>query len=269
MIAFPPAKINLGLSILRKRPDNYHDIETVFYPIPWRDILEIIPSSDPSFSISGVPVPGNPEENLCVKAYHLVRDYADLPPVRIHLHKLIPPGTGLGGGSSDAAHTLRLLCRIFSIRMDAETLSELALKLGSDCPFFLYDHPMLGEGRGNLLQKTSIDLKGTFIVVAAPGIPVSTAEAYAGGTIGSHTRSVKSTVEDTPLAAWKDELVNDFETTVTALHPEIKSIKKKMYTLGAAYASLTGSGAAVFGLFTAPIDPVKAFGNDLKWSGAL
>src|SRR6478609_5739899 len=180
MISFPPCKINLGLQVVSKRPDGYHNIETCFYPIPWTDILEIIPADVLAFSNSGISIPGKQEENLCLKAYELLRKNFDLKPVKIHLHKVIPMGAGLGGGSSNAAHTLRMLNTIFNLQLNNDQLRQYASQLGSDCSFFIEDEPMMGTGRGEVLENTSVNLKDKFIVLVKPDLHVPTAEAYSG-----------------------------------------------------------------------------------------
>lgn len=233
MIAFPPCKINLGLNILRKRADGFHDIETCFYPVPWTDILEVIPSGKFEFTTSGNPIPGG--ENLCVKAYDLLKP----PPAKIHLHKIIPAGAGLGGGSSDAAWTLRLLNDVFDLKYSKEKLRSLAAQLGSDCAFFIDDGPMIGTGRGEVLTPANISLKGMFIVIIKPDIHVSTAEAYAG-IVPKESKLDIENIQD---------LRNDFEPSIFKKYPLLASIKATLYEAGASYASMSGSGSSVFGLF--------------------
>jgi 4-diphosphocytidyl-2-C-methyl-D-erythritol kinase len=235
MVAFPPCKINLGLNIIRRRPDGYHDIETCFYPVPWTDILEVIPSDKFEFTTSGMAIPG--DDNLCVKAYQLLK----APPAKIHLHKIIPTGAGLGGGSSDAAWTLRLLNDVFDLKHSKEKLKEYAATLGSDCSFFIDDIPMIGKGRGEVLSPSTISLKGKFIVIITPDVHVSTADAYAGIIPGGR----KVEWEGVML----EELKNDFEETIFKKFPEIRSIKEELYKAGAEYASMSGSGSSVYGIF--------------------
>jgi len=242
MIAFPPCKINLGLNVLRKRNDGYHDLETCFYPIPWTDILEVIPSDDFEFTVSGNAIPG--DDNLCVKAYRLL----NAPPAKIHLHKIIPMGAGLGGGSSDAAWTLRLLNDVFGLKLSKDDLKKYAAKIGSDCAFFIDDGPMIGTGRGEVLTPARISLEGKFIVIVKPDVHVSTAEAYAGIKPGSK----HSDIGNIPIEAWKTSLMNDFEETIFEKFPVIRLIKEQLYTAGAVYASMSGSGSAVYGIFNAP-----------------
>ncbi|MEJ0034393.1 MAG: 4-(cytidine 5'-diphospho)-2-C-methyl-D-erythritol kinase [Bacteroidota bacterium] len=229
----PPCKINLGLNVLRKRDDGYHDIETCFYPIPWTDILEIIPSSKFEFTTSGNVIPG--DGNLCIKAYQLLKP----PPAKIHLHKIIPTGAGLGGGSSDAAWTLRLLMMFFSLGLSKDQLRSFAAQIGSDCAFFIEDGPMIGTGRGETLTPANISLKGKFIVIAKPDVHVSTVEAYAG-VIPKESKLDLSNISS---------LKNDFEESVFKKCPAITSIKQQLRDAGAEYASMSGSGSAVYGIF--------------------
>lgn len=269
MVSFPPCKINLGLQVIEKRPDGYHNLETCFYPVPWTDILEIVPSDSFSFTITGDAIPGNPGDNLCVKAYRMVADRYKLPAVSIHLHKIIPTGAGLGGGSSDAAHTLRLLDKLFDLHLGHDTLSDFASRLGSDCAFFVQDKPMTGKGRGEILSYSPVSLAGKFLVIVKPQLHVSTAEAYAGINPQQPVKSVESIIATEPLPRWKDVLSNDFESSVFAEYPEIKSIKDKFYQHDAVYASMSGSGAAVFGIFEQPVDLKLLFPGCSYWSGML
>jgi 4-diphosphocytidyl-2-C-methyl-D-erythritol kinase len=269
MVNFPPCKINLGLNILSKRPDGYHNLETCFFPLPWTDILEIIPSDVSIFSSSGNAIPGRAEENLCLKAYSLLKKDFDLPPVKIHLHKIIPTGAGLGGGSSDAASTLRLLNAIFELNISAANLMSYAASVGSDCAFFIHDKPMLGLGRGEVLTEIDIRLKGKFLMLVNPQIHVATAEAFATVKPNKPEFSLQHVLTTHALNDWKDAVKNDFEESVFEKHPEIKNIKEKMYSLGAIYASMSGSGSSVFGIFDSPIEAEKNFSGQTKWSGIL
>lgn len=250
MIAFPNCKINVGLHILRKRQDNYHDIETIFYPVGLCDVLEILPSkkSEVSFFNTGIAIENN-QNNLCLKAYELIKnDYPDLPPVSIHLHKVIPIGAGLGGGSSDAVATLQLLIKIFSLDISAEQLSMYALKLGSDCPFFLLNKPALATGRGETLTPVEPLLKGYNIVIVFPNIHSNTSKAFSSVKPHPPNESLNILYHN-PVNVWSDSIINDFEETVFAEHPAIKDIKQMLYNAGAEYASLSGSGSSVYGLF--------------------
>lgn len=253
MVSFPPGKINLGLNILRKRSDGYHDIETCFYPVPWTDILEIIPSDEFSFSLSGDSIPGEGHDNLCVKAYRMMQAVYSLPPVKMHLHKIIPMGAGLGGGSSDAAWTLRLLNDIFGLNLAKEVLKEYAARLGSDCAFFIDDIPMIGSGRGEVLTPVKISLKGKFMVIVKPEVHVSTADAYRGVVPQERQKTIIE-VLGMPVADWRSNLTNDFEHTIATKFPVILKIKEALYNRGALYASMSGSGSAVYGIFQDQVD---------------
>jgi 4-diphosphocytidyl-2-C-methyl-D-erythritol kinase len=268
MVYFPVCKINIGLHVLSRRADGYHDIETLFYPVNWTDIMEIIPARDFNFSVSGMNIPGIPEDNICVKAYGMLKRDFDIPPVQLYLHKLIPPGTGLGGGSSDAAFTLKSINNLYSLGMELAQLKAYAAELGSDCPFFLEPSAMLGSGKGDILEPAPIDLHGKFLVIIIPNIHISTAGAYAA------VKPVKTAITlpeifKRPVSAWRDHLHNDFETSVFLKYPEIAEIKDKIYALGAVYASMSGSGSSVFGLFDHPVDLKDNFSGMQCWSGEL
>jgi 4-diphosphocytidyl-2-C-methyl-D-erythritol kinase len=268
MISFPPCKINVGLNVVLKRSDGYHEIETCFYPLPWTDILEIIPADKLEFTQSGLSIPGKPEDNLCVKAYQLLRKDVDLPPVKIHLHKIIPTGAGLGGGSSDGAHALRLLNAVFNLQIATAQLKNYASQLGSDCAFFIEDKPMLGTGRGEILEDAHVSLKGKYMVLVKPEVHISTAEAYASIIPAFNANRVQDVVAK-PIGEWKKLLQNDFETPVFRKHPLIGEIKEKLYQHGATYASMSGSGSSVYGIFENPIDLKKHFPDMVYWSGVL
>jgi 4-diphosphocytidyl-2-C-methyl-D-erythritol kinase len=255
MIRFPNAKINLGLNIVRKRTDGYHDLETIFYPIPLKDALEILPdpsplaSGIPGLTISGMPVQGSPQDNICVKAWQLLKqDFPQLPSVQIFLHKSIPMGAGLGGGSSDGACVLTMLNEIYSLGLSQEDTSRYALTLGSDCPFFIYNQPCFAEGRGEKLSPVPSVLQGLTLLLVNPGVHVSTAAAFRGIQPKEATRSLKELIRQ-PLESWKDQVGNDFEATIFPLFPEIKTIKDTLYAHGAVYASMSGSGSTVYGIF--------------------
>lgn len=267
MVSFPHCKINLGLNILAKRPDGYHEIETCFYPIPWTDILEIIPSERFEFTSSGIAIPGKEEENLCIKAYQLLQHDFNLGPVKIHLHKIIPMGAGLGGGSSDAAFTLRLLNSIFELKISEETLKQYASRLGSDCSFFVRDIPQVGTGRGEILNPIQFTLKGKFIVIIIPPIHVSTAEAYTGVTPAMSSNIMG--IITGGISSWRNLLKNDFEESVFRNHPKIGAIKEKLYQLNAVYASMSGSGSAVYGIFEQEIQWPTSVEEGMLWSGYL
>jgi 4-diphosphocytidyl-2-C-methyl-D-erythritol kinase len=249
VVLFPNCKINLGLHVTGKRADGYHDLETVFYPVAIKDALEIIPSQSFSFQNTGLPVNGTIDDNLCVKAYHLLeKDFPDLHPVTIHLHKTIPMGAGLGGGSADGAFMLTMLNKQFQLQLSEEKLISYALQLGSDCPFFIVNQPCFATGRGENLTRVELDLSSYRIVLVNPGIHVSTKEAFARLTPARPTKGISEIIKQ-PIASWKNELVNDFEKNVFDLYPAIKSVKEQLYEMGALYASMTGSGSTVFGIF--------------------
>lgn len=269
MVSFPPCKINLGLSITGKRADGYHNLETCFYPIAWTDLLEVIPADVFSFTSSGIAIPGKEEDNLCIKAYRLLQQVHHLPPVNIHLHKIIPMGAGLGGGSSDAAYTLRLLNSVFKLGHSAQQLAVFAAQLGSDCAFFTQDKPQFGEGRGEVLSDIEVSLKGNYIVMVKPDVHVSTAEAYAGIRPGIKERSLKVLLQQHPLDEWKHYVINDFEESVFKKHPSLRDIKQRLYDAGAVYACMSGSGSTVFGIFRKQIELSSAFPAALVWSGII
>lgn len=252
MIVFPNCKINLGLNVVAKRSDGYHDLETVFYPLPLSDILEIVPASDDSvsFQSTGLPIPGDPGENLCMKAFRLMENEFHIQPVKIHLHKIIPMGAGLGGGSSDGTFTLKLLNDLFSLGLDDERLYDFARQMGSDCSFFITNRPVFASGTGDRFLPVNIDLSGRRIVLVVPPFHVKTAAAFNGITPAVPARSVRN-ISEVPVEEWRDFLVNDFEKSVFKQFPGIGEIKKRLYDFGAVYASMTGSGSAVFGLFSA------------------
>lgn len=248
MIAFPNAKINIGLNITERRADGYHNLETVFYPVQIRDALEIIESKELSFESSGIAIPGHTEGNLCLKAYHLLRaDYA-LPPVKMHLHKHIPVGAGLGGGSADAAFCIRLLNQKFNLKLTAEQMEDYARRLGADCAFFINNKPVYAFEKGDRFQAVQLDLSNYCIVIVMPPVHVSTAEAYAGVKPQSGSYPLHNAVQ-LPIADWRYNIKNDFENHILENHPVIADVKNSLYNAGALYASMSGSGAAVFGIF--------------------
>lgn len=244
MIVFPNAKINIGLDIVERRPDGFHNIQSCFYPVPWKDALEVIQTDHFSFVSTGIHIPG--KGNICINAYHLLKEDFDLPPVSIHLHKSIPIGAGLGGGSADGAFMLKLLNEKFTLGLNNEQLQNYAAQLGSDCPFFIENKPAFVEGTGNIFSGINIRLSDYWIVVIYPEIHVNTSQAYKGIIPCQPEVSIKTLLENNNKARWKDLIKNDFEQNAD---PEIISIKQDLYDRGAIYASMTGSGSAVFGLF--------------------
>ena len=247
MLSFPNCKINLGLHIIRKREDGYHDLETVFFPIPFTDILEILPSDKTGFVITGLNV--DADDNLCIKAYNLLKkNFPGLPAIKMHLHKAIPLGAGLGGGSADAAFTLQLLNEKFKLNLRTEQLLDYALQLGSDGPFFIINKPCFATGRGELLEAINVDLTNYKLFIVNPGIHIDTRWAFTKITPQKPAVSVKE-IAWQPIGTWKDKLKNDFEFPVFAEYPGIEKIKTVLYEQGALYASMSGSGSTVYGLF--------------------
>jgi len=249
MVIFPNSKINLGLNIVSRRNDGYHDIETVFFPILLKDALEIIEKENPEFSTSGFPIKGEPGDNLCLKAYELLKkDFPNLPAVQMHLHKAIPMGAGLGGGSADGAITLKLLNKKFGLSLWHKQLMDYSLQLGSDCPFFILNKPCFATGRGDVLEPIELTLSSYKIFIVHPGVHISTSWAFSTIKPSVPAKSIKEIVIQ-PIKTWKEELKNDFEIPVFAQYPELKKIKDELYNAGAVYASMSGSGSSVYGIF--------------------
>jgi len=268
MIVFPNAKINLGLSVLRKRTDGYHDIETVMYPVPMHDVLEFLPSEAFTLSVFGLKIPGKTEDNLLVRAWRLLRSHHQIPPVEVKLLKIIPPESGLGGGSSDAVFFLKAMNEFFGLSLDEQTLARYALLLGSDCPFFVKNTPAMARGRGERLKKIIPVLTGKFIIVVYSGISVNTTEAYLNIFPPPPGMSPEKAV-GLPITQWRYQLHNSFEFFVFKKHPFLKKIKDTLYDEGAVYASLTGSGSAVYAIFDKPINLEHKFQDFLVWSKIL
>lgn len=275
MIAFPNAKINLGLNITEKRPDGYHNIETVFYPIPLQDAIEVTirdnglssPSADVISGIrswqsyacnrytlhtAGIPIAGAPDNNLVVKAFRLLDEEFGLLPVNIYINKRIPSGAGLGGGSADAAFTICLLNDLFHLGLGTADMEQRAKQLGADCPFFINNRPVFATGIGTTFAPIQLSLNGLHLVLVKPDTFISTKEAYANTTPQHPGRSLLNII-DTPVREWKDCMKNDFEDSVFPNHPEIAAIKEALYDMGAVYAAMSGSGSSVFGLFETPV----------------
>ncbi|WP_448700063.1 4-(cytidine 5'-diphospho)-2-C-methyl-D-erythritol kinase [Mucilaginibacter sp. AW1-3] len=248
MINFPIAKINIGLNITARRPDGYHNLETIFYPIKINDVLEVIESDELSFESSGLGIPGRVEDNLCVKAYHLMKQDHDLPPIKIHLHKHIPIGAGLGGGSADAGYFIRLLNQKFGLDLSADTMMAYARQLGADCAFFIESKPVFAFDKGDRFEPLNLDLSQYHLALVMPPAHVSTAEAYRGVKPAPVTRSLKDLVA-LPVNEWRNHIKNDFEEHIFINHPQIRGVKADLYQAGALYASMSGSGASVFGIF--------------------
>jgi len=260
MITFPVAKINLGLNVVSRRPDGYHNLETVFYPVPIRDALEVLPMDesfpsdvDCDLKVTNIPVDGDEQRNLVVRAYNLLKqDFPRMPRVHAHLYKSIPTQAGMGGGSSDCAYMIRMLNEMCSLGLTDQQMIDYAARLGADCPFFILSRPAYAEGIGERLEPISLDLAGWYLAVVRPAIPVSTKEAFSLITPQSPTKNCRDIVMQ-PVETWRKELANDFEKSVFALHPEIGHIKEQLYDMGATYAAMSGSGSALFGLFRHPV----------------
>lgn len=267
MIAFPNAKINIGLYITSRRADGYHDIETAMMPTSWQDVLEIVPAKggDTTLTVTGRVVDCPPEKNLVMRAYRAMVERYNLPAVDIYLHKIIPDGAGLGGGSADAAFTITTLNEMFDLQLEAATMAEIASTIGSDCPFFIFNRPMLATGTGTTLSPIEIDLQGHTLVIVKPEVHVSTAEAYGGCNPQPSEVNLPEVLAQKSPKDWDCARVkNDFETTVFAHHPEISATKIRLKEMGANYAAMSGSGAAVFGIFERDIlaeEIEKAFPN--------
>ena len=253
MLSFPFAKINLGLNVVRKRADGYHDIESIMVPIPLHDVLEIITDDELArneivYTRTGLSVPGEPRADLVVRAISSLQKDRELPGLRVHLHKVIPMGAGLGGGSSDAAHALVLTDQLLQLGCSADHLEAIAAELGSDCAFFLREKVQLALGRGEILSPLSLDLSGKHVLLVNPGIHVSTAEAYRNLAPTGALMDLGFRVQR-PLAEWRELLPNTMEPSVFEHHPAIAAIKSKLYATGAAFASMSGSGSTVYGIY--------------------
>jgi 4-diphosphocytidyl-2-C-methyl-D-erythritol kinase len=266
MLVFPNSKINLGLNILEKRTDGYHNIETVFYPVRLSDALEIIIARDGIFEFNqtGSLIEGDKEDNLCVRAYRLLEEGYNLPPVKIHLHKVIPVGAGLGGGSSDAAFSVMLLNKLFSLGLTDAGMANFTRQLGSDCTFFIKNRPVIASGKGDEFEPCSIDLSSRTILIVVPQIRISTAEAYSKVVPSNSVRPLRDTILK-PIDQWKDAVQNDFEPSVFERCPEILKIKQQLYDMGAVYASMSGSGSAVYGIFEKKEIPSVSFPGCFAW----
>lgn len=270
MLCFPNAKINIGLNIISKRPDGFHNLESVFYPIGLCDILEVIENSGASksieFSSTGISIPGAAGSNLCEKAYHLIAQEYALPKVKIHLHKIIPIGAGLGGGSSDAAFFIRMLNEKFELGISWGEQHNYARQLGSDCSFFITNKPAYATEKGDVLESINLRLEGLYFVLVYPNILVNTGQAYAAVRPKNAETILEAAILEMPINKWKNCIKNDFEVSVFQKYPELAQIKQKMYDAGAVYASMSGSGSAVYGLFEKKINATKEFPEYFIWS---
>lgn len=268
MIVFPIAKINLGLNVVERRPDGYHNLETVFFPVKLKDALEVtlmdeaFPSPfDCDLKVTNINIEGEEQRNLVVKAYNLLKkDFQQMPRVHAHLYKAIPTQAGMGGGSSDCAAMLLLLNNMFKLGLTNQQLIDYAAKLGADCPIFILNKPAYAEGIGERLQTIDLNLSGYYLAIVRPDIPVPTKEAFSRIVPCKPEKNCRMIVGQ-PIETWRKELVNDFEKSVFALHPEIGQIKERLYDMGAVYAAMSGSGSAVFGIFREQPDLSTDFGT--------
>ncbi|MCE9537840.1 MAG: 4-(cytidine 5'-diphospho)-2-C-methyl-D-erythritol kinase [Bacteroidetes bacterium] len=272
MISFPNAKINIGLNIIEKRDDGYHNIESAFYPVSLCDALEIIENTDDSnerisFTFSGIEIPGNTDDNLCWYAYHLIAADYVLPNVKVHLHKHIPIGAGLGGGSADAAFFIHLLNDKFELGISWGEMHNYARQLGSDCSFFISNKPSFAEGTGDQYESMKLDLRKYYVALVYPNIHINTAKAYSGVVPKIPTRSLENDLLNLPIEQWKEFVHNDFEDSVFLQFPELKKIKQQLYSMGAEYAAMSGSGSTVYGIFKNKTDLKNNFKNYFVWEG--
>lgn len=251
MISVPNAKINIGLNVLEKRQDGYHNIESVFYPVNWCDAIEAIKTEgngDLKLTLMGNPIPGSIENNLCFKAYYLLNKKYKLPSLNLWLLKCIPMGAGLGGGSADAAFFLKMLNELFKINLRTEELKSYASQIGSDCVFFIENKPAFVSGKGDVITPIKVDLSGYYIVIVYPPIHIDTKNAYSLIKPRKRPDSLQHTILS-PIHTWKEKIVNDFEEPIFKIHPQLAEIKNRLYKEGALYASMTGSGSALYGIF--------------------
>ena len=271
MLVFPNAKINIGLNVVEKRADGYHNIETVFYPIGLCDALEVVVSdscSDYSFSSSGIVIDGDPEHNLIVQAFRLLRSQFQFPPLDISLCKQIPFGAGLGGGSSDASFMLKLLNELFELKLKPAKLQKLAAQLGADCPVFIKNKPVFASGIGDVFKPIKFSLKGYFLLLVKPDIHVATPDAYSLVVPREPDFSLLEMIQQ-PITEWKGKIVNDFERSVFSKYPAIGELKDKMYEMGAHYAAMSGSGSSVYGIFESEPVVDNAFDDCFITGGVL
>ena len=266
MIIFPNAKINIGLNIINRRADGYHNIETIFYPIQIKDALEVIENSEMSFETSGIEIPGFVNENLCLKAYDLLRVDFDLPNVKIHLHKQIPIGAGLGGGSADAAFFIKLINEKFNLGLLVEKMQNYCKLLGADCAFFVENKPVFALEKGDVFEAVDLDLSAYHLALIMPPVHVSTGEAYGGVKPLSPKTSLKELIKQ-PLETWQGKITNDFEAHILKNHPQIRGVKAALLEAGALFALMSGSGASVYGIFQNKVDLTFLEKDNLVFNG--
>lgn len=272
MICFPNAKINIGLNIVEKRKDGFHSIESIFQSIDLCDVLEIIEDAEQSpphvtFTHSGIEIPGNSNDNLCIKAYELMCKKHSLPAIKVHLHKNIPIGAGLGGGSADAAFFIQLLNKKFNLNLRVNEMEHYAARLGSDCSYFVTNKPAYCTQKGDVHAPIDLDLSAYHFVLVNPNLHINTAQAYAGVKPKASERNLAEDIKKLPIEKWKDHIHNDFEDSLFPQFPEIKNIKEKLYSLGALYASMSGSGSTVYGIFSQSVDIEDTFKDYFVWQG--
>jgi 4-diphosphocytidyl-2-C-methyl-D-erythritol kinase len=250
MVVFPNAKINLGLNVVNKRDNGFHDIETVFYPIQLKEVLEVLPINEDSsrFCSTGIEIPDSEDGNLVLQAYKIIAKDFQIPKFDFRLHKLIPIGAGLGGGSADASFAISALNRYCKLGLSLTAMEHYASKLGSDCPFFIRNEPVYATGKGDVFHEIDCSLKGKYLLLINPNIHVSTALAYSGVIPQIKDHKIPDIVK-LPIDQWKDSLVNDFETSVFSEYPVLSEVKDQLYLKGAVYASMSGSGSSMFGVF--------------------
>jgi 4-diphosphocytidyl-2-C-methyl-D-erythritol kinase len=273
MICFPNSKINIGLRILEKRQDGYHNIESVFYPVGWSDVLEAIPMEGfgkIELHLSGIPVPGRrDDDNLCVKLYKSLLKKYKLPSLKVWLHKTIPIGAGLGGGSSDAAHFMKMLNEMCKLNLTKEEMKNYVAALGSDCVFFIENRPVIATFRGEVTEAINIDLSSYYIAIVYPEMQISTPFAYSLVSPKPCNDSLKDIIQNKKVTDWKNCVDNDFEKPLFAKYPLIEEVKNSLYKEGAIYAAMTGSGSAVYGIFKDKFDAAAKFSACKTWSGEL
>jgi len=270
MLVFPNAKLNLGLYITSLRPDGFRNLESVFVPLPWTDALEVLPAADTTLTLTGLPIPGDPSTNLCLRAYELLKADFNLPPAQLHLHKVVPIGAGLGGGSADAAFALKAINGLFDLQLSTDALVSYARRLGSDCAFFIENKPVFAHEKGDVFQPISLSLAGTACVVVYPNLHISTAEAYARVAPRPPQHDLRMAIA-APMATWRDTVSNDFEEALTPAYPILYEIRQALYAADATYVSLSGSGSAVYGLFEGREEaPALAWPDSYQvWRGKL
>ncbi|RYU81633.1 4-(cytidine 5'-diphospho)-2-C-methyl-D-erythritol kinase [Hymenobacter persicinus] len=270
MLVFPNAKLNLGLYVTGQRPDGFRNLESAFVSLPWCDALEVLPAAENKLTLTGIPIPGDPATNLCWRAYELLRADFALPPVQLHLHKVVPIGAGLGGGSGDAAFALRALNELFALALSPDALESYARGLGSDCAFFIRNQPVLAYEKGDVFQPLDLNLRGMVCKVIYPGLHISTAEAYSRVQARPPRHDLRQSLAQ-PMETWRETVSNDFEDALTPHYPVLGELKQALYAAGATYASLSGSGSAVYGLFAGrELPPALPLSAEYRvWDGVL